>query len=315
MLTEIGTTIERLSGLKVQHAEPLNRYNSLRVGGPADYFVEVFDAAQLAAAVGAARKVGLPYVVIGNGTNLIFTDAGVRGLVIRTRAHHHKVASLIEQQGDQAIWRVGAGALWGPLCREMAAAGWGDLSWGISIPGSMGGAIVSNAGAHGGDTSGVLHAAQVLTAEGVVEEWQAERFGLSYRSSILKAAVQRAMSPGLIVLSLDFCLHREQPAALEAKMREAQAYRIASQPAGKTAGSTFKNPPGDKAGQLIEAAGLKGYTLGSVQFSPKHANFLMNLGAATYDEARRLIAYAQGEVYRQFGVTLELEVEVVGENP
>jgi UDP-N-acetylmuramate dehydrogenase len=308
-IDDFAAAIEQATGRTVQRDEPLNRYNSLRVGGPADLFVETHTEWELIWAVQAARRAQIPYLVIGNGTNLIFTDAGVRGLVIRNRAEH----IVSKEQGDESEWRIASGAFWGKVCRKAAVEGWGDITWAVSIPGSLGGAVVSNAGAHGGELDDVLVSATVLAESASIEEWRAERFNLAYRSSVLKAAGQRQMSPPIIVTAVTIQLHRIDAAELQQRMKRWQSDRIASQPAGKTVGSTFKNPPADSAGRLLEAAGLKGYRYRGVEFSRKHANFLMNLGAATYADVKQILSYAQETVWQKFGVRLELEVEVVGE--
>ncbi len=308
-MNDFAAILEQATGRKVRRDEPLSKYNSLRVGGPADLFVAVASEAELIAAVRAARRAAIPFLVIGNGTNLIFTDAGVRGLVIRNRAERYYIE---DEGGDTSIWYVESGTLWGSLCRKAAELGWGDITWGISIPGSLGGAVVSNAGAHGGELADVLVSAKVLR-EDESENWPAARFKLAYRDSVLKAEGQRQMSPPVIVTSVRLRLGRMNAGELGGRMKVWQRDRIASQPAGKTAGSTFKNPMGDSAGRLIEAAGLKGYRYRDVQFSPKHANFLMNLGAATYADVKHILSYAQQTVFDRFGVRLELEVEIVGE--
>lgn len=301
--------IEQATERKVVRDEPLNKYNSLRVGGRADYFIEVRNEHDLIRAVQVARTHAMPFLVIGNGTNLIFTDAGVRGLVIRNRADHFDIE---RDFGATSHWLIESGTLWGPLCRKAAQLGWGDITWGISIPGSLGGAVVSNAGAHGGELDDVLRGATVLDENEIVY-WPTERFNLAYRTSILKADERRQMSPPIIVTAVTLRLQRMEPTMLQARMKQWQRDRIATQPAGKTAGSAFKNPPGDSAGRLLEAAGLKGYRHREVEFSARHANFLMNLGAATYADVRQILSYAQEAVWQKFGVRLEPEVEIVGE--
>jgi UDP-N-acetylmuramate dehydrogenase len=310
-IDNLARTLQVATVRTVQRDEPLNKYNSLRVGGPADLFIEVRSENELISAVKAAREHGVPYLVIGNGTNLIFTDAGVRGLVIRNRADHFEIEDEHEQD---SIWYAESGTLWGNLCRKAAELGWGDITWGISIPGSLGGAVVSNAGAHGGELDDVLVSAKVLTEANVVEEWPAERFKLAYRYSILKAEGQRHMSPPIVVTAVTLRLHRMEAAMLQRRMKGWQRERIASQPAGKTAGSTFKNPTADSAGRLLEAAGLKGYRYREVEFSPRHANFLMNLGNASYADVKYILSHAQQLVFVRFGVRLEPEVEIVGED-
>ena len=318
--------LARATGLRVLQGEPLSKHTSLRIGGPADLFLTVRSTAQLIAAVHTARELELPYLVIGNGTNLLARDAGVRGLVIHNRAAHVE-RTVIDAQGEPlplereaegpaALWQADAGVLFTHLARVTVAEGWAGAEWGNSIPGSIGGAVVSNAGAHGGDIAAILQRIWVLDADGAVVEVPADALALGYRTSVFKAHgpyAARAMSPGRIVLRAEMLLHRGNREAGEARMREYLEQRQRTQPQGKSAGSTFKNPPGDAAGRLIELVGLKGYRHGQAQFSPVHANFMMNLGGATAADVLALLELARTRVLAQTGIALETEIEIIGE--
>ncbi len=325
-LQEMRDTLARATGLAVIVREPLSRYTSLRIGGPADLFVTTSTTDRLIAAVGAARALGLPFLVIGNGTNLLALDGGVRGLVIRHRAAE-QTRTLLDAEGQPlaagaaetapaALWRADSGALFTQVARASVAEGWLGAEWGNSIPGSIGGAVVSNAGAHGGDMAQILQRVWVLDAMGAVAEWPADALHLGYRTSVLKAhgpLAARALSPAVIVLAAEMRLQRGSRAEGTQRMREQLAQRRATQPQGKSAGSTFKNPPGDSAGRLIELVGLKGAIHGGAQFSPVHANFLVNRGGATAADALALLALARTRVLEQTGIALATEIEIVGE--
>jgi UDP-N-acetylmuramate dehydrogenase len=191
--------------------------------------------------------------------------------------------------------------------------GWTGLEWSNSVPGSVGGGVVSNAGAHGKEIKDDLISVRVLTAEGRIEEWPVEDLALAYRMSRFKAHGRRALSSPEVILSAEIRLHRDTERSCEARMREFLEERQAKQPQGKSAGSTFKNPPGYSAGWLIEQVGLKGERYGQAQFSPKHANFMMNLGGATAADVLHLMSLARERVREQYGIELEPEIEFVGE--
>ncbi|HEX9989607.1 MAG TPA: UDP-N-acetylmuramate--L-alanine ligase [Chloroflexia bacterium] len=299
------------TGLKVSHDEPMRRHNSLRTGGPATMFVEVTTTDALVAAVRFARQHAIPYMVLGNGTNVLVGDYGINGLVI-----HNKTQGISHEIIDEqtSIWQVDSGVLFSRLARITCDAGWTGQEWSNSVPGSVGGGVVSNAGAHGKELKDDLVSIRVLTSGGEIEEWPAEDLQLGYRTSRFKAHGHRSMSsPQEVILSARITLHRDTEHTCEARMREYLAERKATQPAGKSAGSTFKNPPGSWAGYLIEQAGLKGHRYGQAQFSPKHANFMMNLGGATAADIKHLMDMARERVREQLGIELEPEIEFVGD--
>jgi len=211
---------------------------------------------------------------------------------------------------------VDAGVLFPTLARATVDAGWTGLEWGQSVPGTIGGGVVSNAGAHGSDLHAVLTRIWVLTVAGAVDEWPAERLALGYRTSIFKAhgaLAQRSLEPLPIILRAELRLTRGDQAQGRALMQGYLAERRRTQPQGRSAGSTFKNPLPRYAGQLLEAAGMKGAREGRAQFSPLHANFMMNLGGARASEVMHLIDQARTRVREMSGVALETELEMVRE--
>ena len=251
-----------------------------------------------------------PFHILGGGSNVLVSDRGVRGLVLLNRAR--KVQFEI-QRTPPMVWAE-SGANFGLIARQAAQHGLSGLEWAAGIPGTLGGAIVGNAGAHGADISANLHVAEILhrnqqdPARSARQTWTKDELEYGYRSSWLKTHPGQA-----IVLSAWLILQAGTEGQVQARMDEFAEYRRRTQPPGASLGSMFKNPPGDYAGRLIEAAGLKGARVGGSEISPKHANFFINHEGAKAEDLRRLIELAQNEVRRQFGVTLELEIELLGE--
>ena len=291
-------------GEALRRDELLARYTVARLGGPADALVTVRSRDELADAVALAVEAGLPWRVIGGGANVLVADRGVRGLVI---VNHARETSL-DAGGE--VWAE-SGASFSTLARKAVGRGLSGLEWAANVPGSVGGAVVNNAGAHGGDVAHLLAYADLLdVAQGnAVVRWTAGQMRYDYRTSALKGQQGR-----YVVLAAAFQLAPgHDPAAISARMSELVAHRKRTQPPGASLGSMFKNPPGDYAGRLIEAAGLKGTTVGGVQISPVHANFFINLGGGTAADYRALIALAQERVLATSGVQLELEIELIGD--
>jgi UDP-N-acetylmuramate dehydrogenase len=287
-------------GPRVQQGGRLARFTSMGVGGPAGLLVVVESSDGLARAVGAARRHAVSFRVLGGGCNVLVADRGVRGLVIVNRA-----ASILF---EGSVVRAGSGAKLAFLARKTVDSGLGGLAWAAGLPGTVGGAVVGNAGAFGGDIAGTLRSAAVLEPDGEVVERENAWFEFAYRSSRLKGeAVTRH-----VVLAAAFELEPGDKAALRARADEVLAWRRAHHPSGATMGSTFKNPPDHHAGQLVEQAGLKGYRVGGARISEQHANFLINDGNATASDVLALIEHVRAEVARQFGVELALEIELLG---
>ena len=293
--------------MQVINHEPLARYTSWRIGGPAQALVNAGDEAQLREALAWARERGLRVALLGGGTNTLVDDRGFEGLVIRYRAAQLRV----DDQGDTARVWVTAGAPTAGTARRLAHQGWAGLEWAEGLPGTIGGALYGNAGCYGGDMASVLQRAWLLVGDDV-QEWPVERFAYGYRTSILKRADHDgtwATKP--IVLAAEFAVRRADAREIEARMEQTAATRRSKTPAGQSCGSVFKNPPGDSAGRLIEAAGLKGHRAGAAEISAKHANYIVNLGGASSADVLRLTEIARERVRAEFGVTLELEVQLL----
>lgn len=289
----------------------LARFTAARVGGPADALLEVRSANELEQAIRLLWDEGLPYVILGGGSNVLVSDSGVRGVVVLNRARKMRFNSTAR---PPTVWAE-SGANFGLVARQAAIRGLSGLEWAAGIPGTVGGALYGNAGAHGSDMSGnqpvaeILHCMDVMQAGAPVrEEWSVEKLELTYRSSVLKRLPGKA-----VILAAQLRLQPGAPVAIQAKMDELVAYRRRTQPPGASMGSMFKNPPGDYAGRLIEATGLKGLVVGDAQISSLHANFFLNLGHAKAADVAALIQQARLAVLDKFGVELELEIEMLGE--
>ena len=293
----------RLPEVKMLRDEPLARYTSARIGGPADWLVVVETVEVLINVVRAAEDQGLAWRIMGGGSNILVADAGVRGLVILNKAR------TVDFQDEGKVYAE-SGANLSSLARSCIARGLGSLEWAVNVPGTVGGAVVGNAGAHGGDIAGVLGSATVLELDGAVSEWATERFEYGYRDSVLKSS--RGQSTA-VVLAATLKLSAGDPGELAARADSYFAHRKATQPPGASIGSVFKNPPGDYAGRLIEGVGLKGTQIGGAQISPVHANFMVNAGGATARDVEMLIDLVRDHVLRRYGVELELEIELIGD--
>lgn len=285
----------------IRTSEPMSRHTTFRIGGPADIFVQPLDSEDLAQVVHFARAKGLPYVVIGNGSNLLVGDRGMRGLVIRLAPRFNE----IEWLEDGAV--VGAGASLARLVREAAEVGLSGLESTVGIPGTIGGALATNAGTDTGSVGDLVVEATVVGREGELRTWSAAQFAYRYRYSNLFK--ERA-----VVLSARLRLEPAPREAIIAKMERLRHKRASRQPLRAwSAGSAFKNPRGVAAGKVLDRAGAKGMRVGDAQVSRKHANFLLNRGRATAVEMRQLIERAHAVALRRYGIDLELEIEVVGE--
>ncbi len=293
-------TLKDAFGEHLRFNEPLARYTAARLGGPAEALLSVRSADALAQAVRLLWETEQPFHILGGGSNVLVSDRGVRGVVLLNRARRVRFS-------EQGVWAE-SGANLGALARQAAAKGLGGLEWAGGIPGTLGGAVFGNAGAHGGDMAAILQLAEILHQEQGRRHLSPADLGFGYRTSALK----RGELPG-IVLSASLRLHPRPPEEIRAQMEAYLEQRRRTQPPGASLGSMFKNPPGDYAGRLIEAAGLKGTRIGGAEISPVHANFFVNRGGATAQDVYRLLQLARETVARQFGVTLELEIELLGE--
>lgn len=297
--------IEALSAIAGSHQilenEPMSRHTTFRVGGPADVLFLPESEEQLLWALSIAREAGVPCFVIGNGSNLVVKDGGIRGLVI---ALGEGMAAIARAGETLTAW---AGASLARVSAYAQASGLSGLEFASGIPGTLGGGCAMNAGAYGGQLSDVLVDARVLL-DGEVRTLTVEEMQMGYRTSL-------PLRRGGIVISARFALTPDDPEAIAARMRELNARRRDKQPLNyPSAGSTFKRPEGYFAGALIEQAGLKGKRVGGAQVSEKHAGFIVNTGGATAADILTLIGTVQDEVADRFGVRLETEVRILGED-
>jgi UDP-N-acetylmuramate dehydrogenase len=302
-LARLATDIQRRVGVKTSRREPLARFTTMRVGGPADLFATVHNLFELRALVRLARSRELPHFILGRGSDLVISDAGMRGLVIHNRAQQHRF------EGSRLIADSGL-----PMARAATvcrAAGLSGLEFGLAIPGTVGGAVWANAGAHDADVRGVLAEAGVMRAGGE-ETLDRDQLALSYRDSALKQAATGAPD---VVSWATFELTPAEPQVIAARLDEIRRWRQAHQPLGMpSAGSVFRNPAdGPSAGELIDRLGLKGTREGGAVVSAKHANFIVNDGAGTAADVRRLAERVRASVERATGVLLTPEVVFAGD--
>jgi UDP-N-acetylmuramate dehydrogenase len=298
--------LDRLDALAANRGVALDRdavlapYTTLRVGGPADRLLTARTRDELLAALALAREAGTPIFMLGNGSDLVVADAGIRGLVVRNRARSVRT--------DGTTLRADAGAAMAMLVKRCTAEGLAGLEFGISIPGSLGGAVWANAGAHEGEMAGVLRRAEIWDpADGSLRQLATGECAFAYRESRFKHSSE-------LVVSATLELRRGDPAAIAASVDEHQAVRRATQPlADQNAGSVFRNPAGDHAGRLIEAAGLKGARIGSAQVSTLHANFIVTDRSGRAADVRALGDHVRTTVAERFGVELRYEIEFVGD--
>ncbi len=283
----------------VSRNEPMRRHTTFKIGGPADFYV-MPDRRNIAELMAYCRGNGVPYTVIGNGSNLLCGDGGVKGVAIEIGRR----MAAIEIDVDRVI--VQAGALLSTIAAAAAQEGLTGFEFASGIPGSIGGAVVMNAGAYGGEMKDILGDVTVLTQDGEIITVPADELELSYRSSVIPER-------GWLVLSATILLKKGRKAEINAKMNELKEMRTGKQPLDyPSAGSTFKRPEGYFAGKLIEDAGLKGFYCGGAQVSEKHCGFVINRDNATAVDVRNLIKYIQDKVRDESGVELEPEVKFIG---
>ena len=300
----LAQELKGMSGLRVKIDEPLSRYTSIKIGGPADYFIEVETDAALANLLRTLHERGMSFWLLGNGSNVLISDRGVRGAVIRLAGEFKKVQW--REEGERVQVNVGAAYIVTQLVREAARRGYAGLEFAEGIPGTVGGALYMNAGAYGSEFEKIVDQVEGVTSQGESLRLSRSEMIFSYRDSHLP--------PGTVVTRVGMQVRKAEAVEVASKLRELVGRRKSSQPSGyPNSGSMFRNPPGDYAGRLIEAAGLKGKRIGQSQISERHANFIVNLGGARAADVLQLTQLAQAEVRRQFGVELVLEVKLLGE--
>ena len=302
MLTIPVDILRQQFGDAVQENVSLAPYTSARIGGSADVLAMVKSTNELMDVMKVVWEHEIPYYILGGGSNVLVSDKGVRGVVVLNKAKEVRFES-----GDPpAVWSE-AGVVLSNLANRCASKGLTGLEWAATVPGTIGGAVYGNAGAFGGDMSGNLLWAEMLTKNGR-ERFSVGQMGYGYRTSILKRGEINA-----VVLSALLRLNNSTKEEVSAKIEQFSERRKTAQPPGASMGSMFKNPEGDHAGRLIEAAGLKGTRIGNAEISKVHGNFIINHGETRAMDVRELIDLTRRTVKQKLGVELELEVEFVGE--
>jgi UDP-N-acetylmuramate dehydrogenase len=291
-------------GERLQEDVSLANYTTARLGGPADALLVATSADDMAQLASTLWQMQAPFKILGVGSNVLISDRGYHGVVIINHAHNIR----IHAQGERPTVWAESGANMGTIARQAALRGLSGLEWAGIIPGSLGGAIYGNAGAHGGDMATSLLLAEILHRQSGRMTWTVDKLDYQYRSSGLKR-----QPDDVVILAGELKVKKSTPEEVQATMNTFNARRRSTQPPGASLGSIFRNPPGDHAGRLIEAAGLKGHRIGNVEISPIHANFFINIGGAKAADYWALIQYARKKVADKFGVNLELEIETFGE--
>ena len=281
--------------------EPMSRHTTFRIGGSADYFVKPGNADEVAAVIAVCREYNIPYFILGNGSNLLVSDDGYRGMIINIMDNMDSVTvdgRIITAQAGAMLVRVSV------MARDNALTG---LEFASGIPGTIGGAVYMNAGAYGGEMKNVVKTVRAIDEYGRIYELDSEKMDFSYRHSIVEERK-------LIVLEVTLELEHGSREAIDDRMKELAEARRSKQPLEyPSAGSTFKRPEGYFAGKLIMDAGLRGYSVGGAQVAEKHCGFVINKGGATASDVVELIRDVQHDVDDKFGVTLEPEVKMLGE--
>lgn len=286
---------------RILQNEPMKKHTTFRVGGNADFFVMPQDASEIKAIVEVCKSAKMPFYILGNGSNLLVSDDGYRGVIIQI----YKEMNHIEVHGETI--KVQAGALLSRVGNVALEAELTGFEFAAGIPGTVGGAVVMNAGAYGGEMKDVIVNATVLTQDGNVITLNKEELELGYRTSIIA-------KKGYIVLEAEYQLQKGDRELIRARMDELKTQRVAKQPLEyPSAGSTFKRPEGYFAGKLIQDAGLRGFQVGGAQVSEKHCGFVINKDQATAADIVELMRQVSGKVMQEFGVKLEPEVKTLGE--
>ena len=288
-------------GENVRRQEPMSLHTTFRIGGPADLFVTPGSIQAVADSIRICKETQTPYAVIGNGSNLLVSDTGYRGVIIQIGRNLNQVSV----NGEEI--RAQAGAMLSVIAKTALSESLTGFEFASGIPGTLGGAAVMNAGAYGGEMKDVLTEVTVLTREGEIRTIPAEKLEMGYRTSL-------AAKNGWIILEAVLKFQKGDAEAIRGRMEELKMQRVTKQPLDlPSAGSTFKRPEGYFAGKLIMDAGLRGFTVGGAQISEKHCGFVVNKGGATAEDVRNLICAVQKKVQEDAGVKLEPEVKFLGE--
>jgi UDP-N-acetylmuramate dehydrogenase len=304
MNAELVPELRKVAPVKLD--EPMARHTTFGVGGPADVFIAVKTEDQLRMSFSVARRHGADVFIFGSGSNILVGDGGIRGVVIENQ--NSEIVGP-ERNGDGYKIRVGSGMSFAALARRLASGGFAGIEWACGIPGSMGGAVVTNAGAYGHSLRDVLVGARLTDSRGEIIEMTPGDLELGYRNS----AFTHGKLQDEIVLTVDLRVHEGDAEQLKESVRQLDQQRRGAQPPGRNCGSVFQNPAERSAWQYVDDAGLREHRIGNAQFSKQHSNFIQNLGGATAADVRALITIAQDRVRDQFGVELVPEVMFVGE--
>jgi UDP-N-acetylmuramate dehydrogenase len=300
-MKELAKQLQEMKIGTVKENEPLASHTTIKIGGPADLFIEPSTIENLEKAMKVVQEAGVKWTAIGRGSNLLVSDKGIEGVVIKLGAglDHLEVV-------DTRV-TVGAGASIVALAMTLSRKGLSGLEFASGIPGSVGGAVYMNAGAHGSDISRILEKAHILFEDGTMEWLSAEQMKFSYRTSVLQKE-----RPG-IVLEAVFNLQTGDIETIKAVIKKNKDYRKDTQPwSSPCAGSIFRNPLPNYAGQLVEKAGLKGYSIGGAQISDMHGNFIVNTGNATAADVLELIDFVKAKIWELYSIRMETEVEIIG---
>ena len=296
---------QAVDGQNVLCQEQMKEHTTFRVGGPAEYYVSVTKKEQLQKGLLCCREYQVPYVVLGNGSNVLVSDAGISGVVFQMSAQFSTLS--YEEEGEQVYVTAEAGALLGRIGQAVYQEGLTGFEWAAGIPGTIGGAVYMNAGAYGGEMKDIVTSVTILDKDLTYKTLSVEELALGYRQSAL-------MKEEAYVVSVTFALQKGDKDAIKARMEELMRKRLEKQPLNyPSAGSTFKRPEGYFAGKLIEDAGLRGFRVGGAQVSEKHCGFVINEKNATAKDIYDLTNEVRAIVEEKFSVTLEREIRLLGE--
>lgn len=295
------SVLENIPNIDYRILEPLKEYTSFQIGGPCDYFFVPSNIETLSRLLQLCHEFKIDVTILGNGSNLLVTDKGVRGAVIQIYKNFSDIKI------EDASITAGAGILLSTLANTAAKHGLTGLEFASGIPGTLGGAVFMNAGAYGGEMKQVVIEVTAMSRTGEIKVFDEKALEFDYRHSGLQAN-------GYIALEVKMKLAKGDQRTIKELMKQLNGMRKDKQPLEfPSAGSTFKRPEGYFAGKLIMDAGLRGYSIGGAQVSEKHCGFVINTGNATFDDVYTLVKYIQDQVYTQFGVRLEREIKIIGE--
>ncbi len=296
--------LKKKFGPQLHENVSMANYTTARAGGPVPAMISIHTPDELSKSVRTLWDLSIPFIILGSGSNILVSDKGIDAIVLHNRAHNLK----IDTKSNSPRIYAESGAILSTLARQSALRGLSGMEWAATVPGTVGGAVYGNAGAHNSDMKASLVLAKILHKNKGIEDWTVENLDYQYRSSILK----RNHLPVVIISAVFKVIRTSREEAWE-RIKTFQSHRKETQPPGASMGSIFKNPPDDYAGRLIEAAGLKGRRIGRAMISPIHANFIINLEGAKAQEIRDLMKIAQDTVEEKFGIILEPEIELIGD--